>query len=231
MHFEIRKISFHTIREFAKEYLMIVVGILTALGLEHLVTHHLRTQAAEQARREIVAELRANLQEVLGARKENQSQQKSVEKLANTLKRDILAGKPRATIDQHLAALLKGHFSMGFQVPTLRHEAWDVAVANQSAADIAPAALRRFSAAYAAQRDSSTLAAQGSLAILDAPRVLEVMVDVDLQRADPVETLKALVHIDNAIGSAQSNLRGVQTELEKALAGEPGATGQARPKP
>jgi len=231
MHFEIRKISIHSIREFTREYLMIVVGILTALGLEHVVTHHQHVRAAEQAQRQIVAELRANLQEVHNAQRQNEALQKRIEAVAKGLKEAIQAGRTRPDLNRYLASQLKGWFSMGFIMPTLRHEAWDVAVANRSAADIDPTALRRFSAAYATQRDSGSLATQGSLSLLEAPRVLDAAVDLDLQRADPVEFLKMLNHIDSAVSSVQSNLAGMGSQLGKTLAGEPGEPGQATQEP
>lgn len=182
MLFEIRKISFHTVQEFGQEYLMIAVGILAALGLEHLVTHHLRIRAAEQAR------------------------QKGIEQLADTLKRDIRAGKSRATLGR---------------------EGWDVAVANQSAADIASAVPRRFSAAHAAKRNSSALGAQGSLFILDAPGVLDAMADVDLPRADPVETLKALRNIARGNPDPHPGQGGTR-DLDRGIPPEPPAP-PARP--
>ena len=47
MHIELPKIRLHSLREFATHYLMIVLSILTALGLEAWIerVHHERAAA------------------------------------------------------------------------------------------------------------------------------------------------------------------------------------------
>ena len=42
MHFEVPKVKMHSLREFLQHYLMIVLSILTALGLEQWIegAHH-----------------------------------------------------------------------------------------------------------------------------------------------------------------------------------------------
>ncbi|MFZ6769815.1 hypothetical protein ACO0LM_22405 [Undibacterium sp. Di26W] len=44
---------------------MIVVGILTALGLEHAASNHQHHAAAELSKQQVIAEIKANLQEVM----------------------------------------------------------------------------------------------------------------------------------------------------------------------
>jgi hypothetical protein len=202
---------------------MIVISILTALGLEHLITSHHHVRAAEQAQRQIVAELRTNLEEVRSAREQNAERLKPLVALETSLKQDLQAGASKATINQHLLAQVKGHLYFGFILPTLRHEAWDVVVANQAATHIEAGALWRYSAAYASQRESMALANQSSSALLNGPRLFDAMTDLELQKADPLEVLRVLRQVSFSLSSTQINLKEIQTQLESSLKGEPAA--------
>jgi len=228
--FDIRKIEVHSLKDFIREYLMVVLSILTALGLEHLVTGHHHRRDAEEARQRIVAELRANLAEARSAHEQNIQRLKPIVGLTEQLRGEIRSGISRPEINRRLYAAVHGKLTLGYTLPTLRHEAWDVVVANQSAAFIDAEALRRYSAAYAAQRDSGNLA-QGAVAMMNGPRLLDAFADLELQRVDPVEFMKVLGHMTATINSAQSNVLELQTELENALApeGEAAAAPAAKP--
>lgn len=220
MHLEPPKSPLHSFRAFAGEYLMIVVSILTALGLEHVITKHHHVTAAEKAQQQIVIELRTNLQEVRWARQKNLERKQPLAGLITSLKEDIQAKASKATINQHLLARLKG-FVMGFAMPTLKHEAWDVVVANQSASHMDVVALRRYSAAYAAQRESMALAAQSFSAPLNLPLLLDAITDIELQQADPLACLRAMKQYAMSLDATQNNLGEIQTQLETTLKDEP----------
>ena len=64
MHLELPKARVESLKDFLKHYLMIVLSILTALGLEGWIEHTHHAHAAETARAQIEAEIRANLAEV-----------------------------------------------------------------------------------------------------------------------------------------------------------------------
>jgi hypothetical protein len=229
--FDIRRISVHSLKDFVREYLMIVIGILTALGLEHLVTSEHHARDAEQSRQRIVAEIRANLEEVRDAQAQNATRLGPIDAEAAVLRKEIEEGMPRAEINRRLLDQIKGKVVMGYTWPTLRHEAWDVVVANQSASYIDADALRRYSAAYAAQRDSSVLGLHGAESLLNGTRVLDAFADLQLQRADPVEFLKVLGHESATVTAVQSVIGDLRKQLEAALAGEAAgdATGTAAP--
>src|SRR5471032_1999554 len=63
MHFEVPSLP-HSVKEFAAHYVMIVVSILTALGLEALIAHLHHEHSAENAQHAIETELRTNLSEL-----------------------------------------------------------------------------------------------------------------------------------------------------------------------
>ena len=51
MHFELPRVRIHSMKDFIKHYLMIVLSILTALGLEAWIEHAHHAHAAEAASR------------------------------------------------------------------------------------------------------------------------------------------------------------------------------------
>ena len=53
MHLELPRVRIHSLKDFIKHYLMIVLSILTALGLEAWIEHAHHAHAAEAASRPI----------------------------------------------------------------------------------------------------------------------------------------------------------------------------------
>jgi len=105
-------------------------------------------------------------------------------------------------------------------VPTLRHEAWDVAVANQAATYIEDATLARITAAYAQQREA---VAPRSTSLLDGPRFVDAMTDARMGGADPREFVRVLEQAvaanDTVINALTALRRTVSAALPGARAG------------
>jgi hypothetical protein len=234
MLFEIRKITFHSIQEFLREYLMIVVGILTALGLEHVIASHHHHQAAEQSRQQVVAELRANLDEIRQTRERNLRWSIPLAQLADSLKRDLKSGLSQEDVRKHLRARHEAESNIGFSFPTLRHDAWEVMVANQTAIYMDTGHLRRYSAAYAFQRDMMAWLNQASTSMMNDQQLLDVLADPELQEVDPRAFLKLMARNAGMLRLLESDLALLQGKLEEALKDEPrsaSATGHASSKP
>jgi hypothetical protein len=117
MHFEIPKLRIHGFRDFAKHYLMIVLSILTALGLEAWIEHAHHTHAAALASHQIEAELQANLGGVRHSYQRNQQRLVALRQLDDAIARDIRDGKTDAAINQHIQAL-KGGFGLSLDCPS-----------------------------------------------------------------------------------------------------------------
>jgi hypothetical protein len=151
MHVEVPKERIGSLREFGVHYLLIVLSILTALGLEQLLATYHHAEAAQASRQRILAEIAANLDEVRAIRKYNGANLKAIRDVREELLADIQQN--RVTPDR-LGAMLK-RLGPAFivQVPSMRRDSWDAAIADQSATYIAPADLRRFSEIYSAERD------------------------------------------------------------------------------
>lgn len=199
---------------------MIVTGILTALALEHVVVAHTHALAAQQSQQRIVEEIRFNLTETRAAFESNKAYQKKMLDIQSQLKKDILDGESKQKINSRLLADLntKG-FAIELNWPVLRHESWDVAVANQSASYIEPGLLRRYSAAYSA-RESATTAARSVESLFIGSRTSDAITDLQLQRGDPADFLKMLANMNWALSAAQNNIAELQKQLEAALAAE-----------
>jgi len=193
MHFEPPHINAHSLKDFAKHYVMIVISILTALSLEAWIEHVHHERAAGEAQARIEAEVRQNLVEITQARDHDQERLLSLAKLRDDILGDLRDHASAADIDKHLHEALAKDFYLDVRWPTLRHEAWDVAVANQSAGWIDAERLRRYSSVYAEQSTKAATVAGETTALLSESRLADVMIDVKAGVYEPRE----LLHVTN----------------------------------
>lgn len=213
MHFELPRVRIHSLKDFIKHYLMIVLSILTALGLEAWIEHAHHARAAETASRQMTAELRHNLAETRDSLRRNNATLQAVAKLDTTVTADLKSGLPAAAINQHIRAQKAG-FLLNLNWPSLPSSAWDVAVANQSVSWIESASLKKYSAAYAAQRELNDWVQHDSMLMLNMPKVIDFKTDLDMDRdVDPQAFLYTLQQLNTTNKSLNNNLR----ELEKHL--------------
>ncbi len=223
MHFEVPKLP-HSIREFFAHYVMIVVSILTALGLEAAVQHFHQAHAAEAAQQSMEAELRANLDALRQSNVDNFKRLKPLEELTALLVKDFGDGVPDAQIRQQIAERVKAGLELGLFYPRLRHEAWDVAVANQSASYLAPDVLRRLSIAYTAQREINMA---NLTPFLNVPAFVDAMTDARIGAADPRAFLHAVRQAATTVRDATQKLAQLERDLAQALPAEAGTPGHA----
>lgn len=224
MHFEVPKLPMRGYKDFAKHYLMIVLSILTALGLEAWIEHAHHTHAAALASHQIEAELQANLDGVRNSYQSNQQRLVSLQQLDDAIAKDIRDGKPDTAINQHIQAL-KDQFRLSLDWPIFANQAWDVAVANQSATWMDRAALSEYSAVYSKQRDAASWMAQDSTLFLDAPKMATLRTRIDLGReVDPIEFLSVLRQMIITSSETQSQLKQVESQLKQVSPEEPGGS-------
>ncbi|HEY0065604.1 MAG TPA: hypothetical protein VGC21_26040 [Telluria sp.] len=212
MHFEVPK-SKH-LKEFAGEYLMIVISILTALALEHgaqSLHHH---TLAQQAAQKIDAEIKANVDELNKVIEHNEKRANELELIREALLADIKAAAMNdEALMKHIVEKYKGAFSLSLHTPTLRREAWEVAVANQSVSWMNSSELKRYSAAYALMRDVQSYASNGAAMFIDRPHLIDVMSNVQMGVSNPREVYRMLNQEIGSYRSANTNLRELQKEL------------------
>lgn len=217
MHLQVTKIRLGSLRRFAREYLMIVLSILTALGLQAWIEHADHRQAAAVASAQIEAELRANATAIEQARAHDLARAQLLENARDALERDIKAGLPAAAIYRHAHALMPDGLYLDVRQPSFRHEAWDVAVANQAASWIGDAQLRRYSAAYAAQDWGAATIVQNTSLVLDGPRMDDAMFDFRDDSMPPRDLLHVINQMANDLRGTAQILRNVKRDLDDAL--------------
>lgn len=224
MHLELPKARLESLKDFLKHYLMIVLSILTALGLEAWIEHTHHKHAARLAQAQIETEIRTNLGEVESSLAQDARQAKALAQIRDALVEDFKTRKSDQAIAQHVQSLvaLEG-FNLNLRWPTLRREAWDVAVANQSASWIDDAHMRRYSAAYAGQRDMATTLGANLSLVMNGPRMVDAMTDLRTGQPEPREFLHVIGQMTLMLDQAQNNLRTLEQHLQAALRAPPEA--------
>jgi len=213
MHFEVPKSK--TLKEFGGEYVMIVISILTALALEHAVQAIHHKQLAHEASEKIEAELRLNAKDVRDVLAHNETDLKEIKRVRAELLQGIQDKVADDVLMAHFKSDWKGGLVLSITVPTLRHEAWDAAVANQAVTWIPDEQLQRYVTAYADIRDVQMLSTGGTQ-FIDGPRMMDTMSDLEIGRATPQQMLGALAQVRSAYSSLDGNLRGLLDVLPKA---------------
>ena len=213
MHFEVPKSK--KLKEFGGEYVMIVISILTALALEHTVqaVHH--KHLAHEAGERIEAELRLNAKDVNDVLTRNEHDLQEIQRVRAELLKGIRDKVPDAELMAHFKSDWKTGLTLGIKVPTLRHEAWYAAVANQAVTWMPDAQLQRYVTAYADMRDVQALVTSGGATFIDGPRLMDTLSDLDTGTATPHQMLKTLSQLRSAYGSVDGNLQGLMKNLPK----------------
>jgi hypothetical protein len=212
MHVEPPSHAPTNLKELGVHYLMIVLGILTALGLEagFETLHHRRL--ANHTIEQVETELKANLVEVRSTLKQNQEVLASVDAIYADVAK--LARQDGKAAPGQLKGLLQERLRISLFVPALRRDAWDTAVADQALIHMPHEALRRLSEAYTAQREAQQAITAGINATASFSRMSDMAVDAEFGRADPVEALKAL----HGYRMTLRAVLGVERDLAKQLA-------------
>jgi hypothetical protein len=222
MHLEMPKARLESLKDFLKHYLMIVLSILTALGLEAWIEHTHHKHAAMLAQAQIDAEIRTNLAEVESSLAQDARQAMALAQIRDALVQDFKTRKSDPAIAQHVQSLVAlGGFNLNLRWPSLRREAWDVAVANQSASWIDDAHMRRYAAAYAGQRDMVTTLGANLALVMNGPRMVDAMTDMRTGDVQPREFLHVIGQMTLMLDQAQSNLRSLENHLHEALGDAP----------
>lgn len=213
MHFELPKKAMASTREFASHYAMIVVSILTALALEQVAVnlHHQAEAKVAKAgiEQEIVdnrQRLAASASEVDGALKIWQSlMAQGVQQLKSNHSSDV----------ERLQLLREAARNYKDGLPSLRTNAWDTAMANQSVNYLAPADRQRYSVLYSAQKQFSqtvlSLALDGTVGNLSS-----IAIALNTEHVEPFESVRILDWRVRTLSMIQSNIRQLETALADA---------------
>lgn len=211
MHFEVPKAK--TLKEFGGEYLMIVISIATALALEHGVQTLHHRHLAHEAAVKIDAEIQANVHELDDALNHNNDQQKKI----MAAREQLLAGIRDKVDGQVLIKQLVQQHKLGLSImmPSLRREAWEVAVANQAVSWMPQQQLERYSSIYANMRDVQLISGSGSNNFLDGAGMLNTISDINMGQGDPKAIYRMLSQMISAYSSTDGNLQDLRNNMAK----------------
>lgn len=192
--FDIRRIQVHTLKEFFKEFAMIVLGILTAITIEHQYTQSHKRHLAEKAAQQVRQEIAANLQLVEDSIKSNEKNIQQFNELEQKLVQDIQAKLPREQALSTLEKNMDGRYGIGAYVIEPAQDAWDAAIASQAVVQMKPKDLQAFSRLYAKQKavNNELLSFQQGMRTGLWMRWNNVITDLQFQRLDTLEFLKVL---------------------------------------
>lgn len=217
MHFEVLKVRLHSLKDFLKHYLMIVLSILTALGLEAWIEHTHHRHAAEAASVQIEAEIRANLAECDTDLQHDAAQLERLRRIRDEVTKDLKAHTPDELIARHVLEQTKEHFDLSLSFPTLRHEAWDVMVANQSAGWIDYRRMQRYAVAYASQRDVVTAMSEDTNLLMKGTGLVDTVADLRTETVHPRDFLHVVSQMTAMLEQAVNNLQMLRKQLASAL--------------
>lgn len=210
-----------SIKDYAIHYSLIVLGILTALGLEQCIESRHHRVVADAAIQSIEAELRENLKEVDDARKANAERSGQLKAVREKIVAAINAGEPSTQVMADIVSL--GPLAVGFAVPTLQRDAWEAALISQAVAHMPATKAAIFSGVYAAQRDiAQTWLQMGSSGLIT--RMGNFAIDRQLNRGDPAEFAKGLMEAELLLGGTSSNIATLRQALADAVGGTKGAS-------
>ena len=211
MHVEVPKS--HSFKEFAGEYVMIVVSIITALALENGVHRYHQNHRAHEASRNIEAELTANLTDLRSVIKQNDAQLAKTTQMRDILLAGIEARAPDKDAIENAIKKAGGQFGIVMVTPSFQHEAWDVAVANQSLTWVETDRLKQYATQYSGMRDVQTVLANRGTSFVDHTQVAAAFASLKLKEYNARDTYRVLTQISATHDATNSLLK----ELERAL--------------
>ncbi|WP_225239307.1 hypothetical protein [Massilia hydrophila] len=203
-------------RHFAGEYVMIVLSIVTALGLENGVRQFNQAREAREAARNLDAEIAVNLAEMRAVVAHSDGEVKRLRRLQEILLADIKAGVGDEAAIQHVMHASGERFTVSLRTPSLQREAWDVAVANQALSFMSQEQLQRYARQYANMRDIQAMMLGAGGSFIDRPQLSNVMSNLEMSDITARELYRVLAQMSFVHESNSKNMR----TLEKLLVGE-----------
>ncbi len=216
MHVEPPKGPIASLKEFGLHYLMIVLSILTALGLEEALTLHHNKESAQAAEESIERELHGNLADMRDAMKSNRARLEEMRALGDQVAEAIRQGGNPAALQKRVSEEFMPKFSVGLLLPSQSREAWEVAVAGQAVTHIPRDRLEAYTAGYTIEREALAGANSGML-MIDAPRMTDMRADAEIGQVDPKRFLEVVRESAGVNATGLSNLVEAEKEMVKVM--------------
>jgi hypothetical protein len=205
-----------SLKNFAGEYVMIVLSIVTALALENGVRQFHQAREAREAARNLDAEIAANLTEVRSVIGHSESEIKRITRLREVLLADIKAGASDREAIMHAVEVSKGHFNVNIRTPSLQREAWDVAVANQALSFMPQDQLMGYARQYAHMRDTQAVLLGAGGSFIDWPQLSDTMSNMEMNDITARGLYRVLTQMSFVHESNANNMRSLVKLLATA---------------
>ena len=217
MHVEPPDRPLISLKEFGIHYLMIVVSILTAIGLEEVLRAHHNAESARAAEDSIERELKSNLADLREAIKGNRERLAELKGLGDQIAEMIRqgAGNPAVT-QKKVADEFLPKLSVGLVLPGPSREAWDVAVASQAAGHIPRDKLEVYTSGYTVEREA-LVGAHSGMMVLDGPRMIDLRADAEIGPVEPRRILELARESAAMNATGLSNLVEAEKEMTRTL--------------
>jgi len=208
------KINAVPLLEGVRNFCIVLLAVFAGLYFARQLDLSGQRSGTEAAAKDIERELKTNLGEVRTAIDRNSARLKPLGNMARQVAEALREGKDKADIVNEIIQPGSAQFQLGFEWPVLQRAAWEAAVGGDRARWIDGKKLGRYGAAYAAQRDLSAQAWPAFGSVLDGPRLINALVDTQMGKVDPADTL----HLINQYGAALNVVQGQLKQLETVLA-------------
>jgi hypothetical protein len=206
-----------SIKEFAGHYLLIVLGIVTALGLEHWRDRRHNARRGQEALAAIEAEAQANLDRLRNADRALTIQ---IDRLK--MYEERLGGHSFAVHDLNVrAAALRSDIAngpdFGIQVAVVQQSAWDAAVATRALEHVAPRQVASYATAYANADAAMSL----TRSFVTGSLLVETMRHIDnfarQESSDALRFAQSLRELMQILLILRSNYRKLAEEVQGAF--------------
>ncbi len=155
MHIDDSQHAPTSVGDFLRQYAMIVLSIVTALGFEQGVVSIHDAMLARASRSRIERELAIDLGELRKSKDLNEANAAAARSALRQTFDQERAGEKTGKTDPVAVSASLAKVSLGVSLPSWQRDAWDAAVADQSVGHLETAAQRRYSEIYATARDDA----------------------------------------------------------------------------
>ena len=201
-----------TPKQYLLEYSLVVLGVLTAVGLENWRESRRHKELADQAQVAIQQELRDQLGEITRVLRANTENAKLVDGIYDHLLAKVRANAPREEWMPEAQAFF-GHIQM--MAPDFHRDAWDAALSSQAVLYLDPVRGRRYAAAYGRIRDVHDRYLNRQESLWESWS--STRVDAETGRLDPVVLLKVVRNYVALVEDFDAFLEGLTESLGKTL--------------
>lgn len=131
-------------------------------------------------------------------------------------------GQDKTDYDKEFRLKMKervsGDLNFSANAPTLRREAWEVAVASQTASWMDAGLLQRYASIYAVQRDANAMVKQ-SMAMIFGPTIMGAVPHMELKAKDKGdrdrEIYVLVTDINFQLNVIQANLKALESSIKE----------------